>query len=636
MSLHTRLPAPVRTALGDNATEEEGCGCTASFSDETLLIDARDCEYGGRLEASADCRETAITALTERNAETVRTETIGLVRAYERERAALLVAAGRFVESARFHDERLAERAKRDPLAACREATGRADAVRDIAAETGLAELAIRAEGYEQALAPAVGPTVSRWRVRPTPPPGSKLTAVNELDTGATVRQYDTETGVDRYYLSPPEREFSTAALAVLATAYERLARGDFDGGDRAPARAVRAVVTDRETDDRLPIEQIAAVLEKHARGFGLLEDLFADTAVTDVFVTAPATENPLRVTVGGETMRTNIRLTAEGVAALSSRFRRESGRAFSRADPTLDATATIADREVRVAGVTDPPSDGDAFAFRGQDDAVWTLPALVSNETLTAEAAAVLSVAVERGSAVLLAGPRGAGKTTLLGALLWELPPAVRTVAIEDTPELPIDALQGAGRDIQPLLASAEQAELSPAEALRTALRLGDGAIAVGEVRGEEAAVLYEAMRVGANSEAVLGTIHGDGGPAVYERVVGDLGVSPSSFGVTDLIVTTEITRNRTRRVRCLEEVGSGDPPAFDALFDRTGDRLESTGVVDRGNSGLVASLATPGESYADVRQQLNSRARLLRELATRGETGPEAVTNSHGERRR
>jgi type IV secretory pathway ATPase VirB11/archaellum biosynthesis ATPase len=632
-------------SLGSPA--ESPCGCETRVSGERLAVEASDCEEGGRLEASPDCRETVIGALTARDVDSVRVEATGVERIYDGASAALLVAAGRFAEQTAFRDERLAARAQRDPLAAAREATGRADAVADIAAETGLAELAAQAASYETALSPYVGPTVSRWRVEQAPPPDAELLDVRTLETGATVRRYERD-GPDRYHLEPVESGFDATALCVLAAAYERLATGAVAGGARAAGRAVRAVLTGESTDgasgtvertnsgstgESLPVEQIAAVLEKHTRGHGLLADLFADPAVSDAFVTAPAPENQLRVTVDGETLVTNVRLTDRGVAGLSARFRRESGRAFSRADPTLDATTTVADRRVRVAGVTEPTSTGTAFAFRAQDRAVWTLPALVANDTLTASAAALLSVAVERGSALLTAGPRGAGKTTLLGALLWELPPAVRTVVIEDTPELPVESLQESGRDVQALLASSKTEEMSPAEALRTALRLGDGALAVGEVRGEEAAVLYEAMRVGASSEAVLGTIHGDGGDAVYERVVADLGVAPSSFGATDLVVTLEIAEG-DRRVRLVEEVVGGEEPAFETLFRQSGTGLEPTGRIDRGNSHLVARLAAPGESYADVRDQLADRTQLVAALARADATDGDAVTASHAQR--
>ena len=66
---------------------------------------------------------------------------------------------------------------------------------------------------------------------------------------------------------------------------------------------------------------------------------------------------------------------------------------------------------------------------------------------------------------------------------------------------------------------------EVKPEDALRTALRLGDSAIIVGEVRSVEAKVLYEAMRIGAAGNVVMGTIHADSAYAVWDRVVNDLG---------------------------------------------------------------------------------------------------------------
>lgn len=621
-------------------TATTDCQCTPSFDEETLVVAASSCPNSGVLEQEESCRETVIRALKTRDAEGVVTESNGRERAYDGASAALLVAAGRFAEAVEFHDERLATQACRDPLLAAREATGRADVVAEIAAETGLAEVASQATDYQTALAPSVGPSLSHWRVETAPPPSGSLSEVRDIETGGTVKEYSQPVGLSRYYLYPQETDLGSEALATLSTAYERLANGAFEGGDRAPARAVRSVVEQDRTEGgeeyRGWTETVIQVLRKHARGYGLLEDIFADERVSDVFVTAPASTNPLRVTVAGETLITNVTLTEKGVDALSSRFRRTSGRAFSRANPTLDATADVAGRRLRIAGVTDPPSDGAAFAFRAQDRSVWTLPALVANATLTPEAAAVLSVAVERGSAILIAGPRGAGKTTMLGALLWEVPPNVRTVVIEDTPELPVSELQETGRDVQALLASDESADLPPSEALRTALRLGDGALVVGEVRGSEASVLYEAMRVGANSEAVLGTIHGGGGEAVFERVVSDLGVPASAFAVTDLVVSLETTADGTRRLDRIEEVTNTQTAAFETLFERTGDSLSPSGRIERGNSHLTSSLAGPNESYATIQKRVTQRERLIRALAKQQRTSGHEVTESHASRKR
>ena len=586
--------------LGRLLSTDAECRCESTFERDRLVVDSGECPGGGRLTEEPACRGTVIEALERRDVGSVCTQSDGFERAYEDGAAGFLIAAGRFADAARFHDESLAERARTDPLGAARAAAGRDGPVADLVAETGMA--AFLGGDYATVLRPRVGPTVAKSRVAAGPPADATLEDRYELDTGAVVRRYSgTEMGT--YHLTPTEHRLDPADTATLAAAYGRLARGAVEGGDRAPSRAVRSVA-----DADQPVGTLADVLAKHTRGLGVLEDCFADPAVTDAFATAPVTENRIRVRCDGETLRTNVRLTDEGVAALASRFRRSSGRAFSQASPTLDATADAGGRRVRIAGVTDPVSDGIGFTFRAHDEEAFRIADLVENGTLSPEGAAFLSVATKRGAATLLAGSRGAGKTTLLGALLWEIPPEVRTVAIEDTPELPVSELQGGGRDVQPLrVTTGDGASITATEALRTALRLGDGALVVGEVRGEEAQVLYEAMRVGAADGTVLGTIHGGGGESVRERVVTDLGVAESAFADTDLVVTLEAYvdgGSRKRRVRSIEAVERGpEGVAFGELYD--GD----TGELRIADSPVIEALSAPTETASDVLSEIEHR---------------------------
>jgi hypothetical protein len=159
----------------------------------------------------------------------------------------------------------------------------------------------------------------------------------------------------------------------------------------------------------------------------------------------------------------------------------------------------------------------------------------------------------------------------------------------------------------------------ITASEALRTALRLGESALVVGEVRGEEARVLYEAMRVGAGGAAVLGTIHGEGGGTVRERVVDDLGVPASAFAETDLVVTVsarETVHGRDRRVTRIEEVrrdrGSdhgGDGTRFAPLFERTAEGLAPTDRL-REDSTLVADMTPPDGSNEGTLTAIGDRA--------------------------
>ena len=580
------------------------CACETAFDGDSLRLDARDCPGDGRLAEAPACRATAVEALETREAEAIVVREVGVERRYAGDGAALLVAAGRFAARARSYDRTLAERAREDPLGAARRAEGRghADPVARLAAENGLA--ACEATDYGAAFASERSPALADARVRLDPPPDARFVSRTDLPTGGVVRVYEDGDSERTYHLVPPEWELDDGTLATLAAAHERLAEGAYTS-DQAPELAAEDVA-----DAEDPTALLARVLRKHTTGVGVLADVLADERVFDASAPAPVGATRLRVRVDGESMATNVTLTEPGAAALASRFRRESGRSLSQAAPTLDATATVADRRVRVAAVTDPLSDGTGFAFRAHDDDPWRLADLVANGTLPPGQAALLAVAVERGAAVLVAGPRGAGKTTLLGALLWTIPESVRTVVVEDTPELPADPLRAAGRDVQALRVASDDGPSVPvAEALGTALRLGSGALALGEVRDTEAAsVLFDAMRVGAGDGAVLGTVHGGGASAVRERVVSEFGVSGAAFRAADCVVTLG-RAGADRRLLTTEEVVPGhDTPAFEALYDG-----ESTGRVDRGQSRLVASLAGPTETYADVCEVVADRQRTF-----------------------
>ncbi|THE64377.1 type II secretion protein [Salinadaptatus halalkaliphilus] len=607
------------------------CDCGHCYEDRTLVVDATACS--GDLVESPRCRRSVIEQLATRETSSIVVHGNGLKHRYDREETAFLGAAGRFIELLGDRDTVLARAVARDPIDAARGLEQRVDGIGDVAAESGLIDALEGVERYGEALSPRVGLEIASYYVDRSIDDGTRLVDVTDLETGSTARIYERAHRLPRYELDVVDLTLSPREREVLVDGYEAIAEG-WVQGDRAPSRAIE-FASDEPVDPTL-----TTILEKHTEGYGILEDLFADPAVTDVYVTSPVTANPLRVERDGETMETNVHLTGTGAKALASRVRRTSGRAFSRAKPTVDATASLANgRGLRIAGVTDPVADGIAFAFREQSDDRFTLPALVANGTMSPAVAGFLSTAIERNAATLIAGTRGAGKTTLLGTLLYEVTPDTRTVVIEDTPELPVDPLQSVGRDVQALRTGASDGpEIAPAEALRTALRLGDGALVVGEIRGEEARVLYEAMRVGANANAVLGTIHGDGAEEVYERVVADLKVEPSSFGATDLVVTVQAHRTpsgRSRRVARIEEVlGDGDDIWFEPLYDLEGTAATPTGRIDRGESRYVHAMAGPTEEYADVRQAIADRTAFLAQLADDGRTTPPEVATAYTDR--
>jgi archaeal flagellar protein FlaI len=154
---------------------------------------------------------------------------------------------------------------------------------------------------------------------------------------------------------------------------------------------------------------------------------------------------------------------------------------------------------------------------------------------------------------------------------------------------------------------------EVEASEGIRTSLRLGDSALIIGEVRSEEAKALYEAMRVGALANVVAGTIHGDSPYGVFDRVVNDLGVPPTSFKATDLILVANPVKtpdglHSMKRVMGLTEVRKHwvrDPLEEGGFVDLVKynvekDELEPTAELVNGNSEIIKNVASNVKGWA------------------------------------
>jgi hypothetical protein len=228
----------------------------------------------------------------------------------------------------------------------------------------------------------------------------------------------------------------------------------------------------------------------------------------------------------------------------------------------------------------------------------------------LNSFAAGLLSFIIDGNRTLLVAGTRSSGKTSLLGSLMLEIMPKIRIITIEDTLELPIDALRKLGNDILRMKVRSAlvstTSEVEAAEGIRTSLRLGDSALIIGEVRSEEAKALYEAMRVGALANVVAGTIHGDSPYGVFDRVVNDLGVPPTSFKATDIIIIANPIKtpdgmHSIRRIVSVTEVRkhwTQDPLQEGGFVDLLRynvekDELEPTPELINGESEVIKSIA-------------------------------------------
>jgi type IV secretory pathway ATPase VirB11/archaellum biosynthesis ATPase len=385
-------------------------------------------------------------------------------------------------------------------------------------------------------------------------------------------------------------------------------------------------------------LERLAAVVSRYTVGLGILETMLSDDHIEDVYIDAPASENPIYVTLNGISgsnsivrCATNVLATNSEIEGLVSRFRQYSRRPFSEAFPVMEIDVAGFDTRATVIGPPLSPM-GTAIALRRHSRLPWTLPKLAFNETVDCFVAALISFLIDGRATILICGPRGAGKSALLGATLFELPRTQRIIAIEDTPELPIRKLQQLGYKIQSILVENEigvEREEKTDEALRVSLRLGESAIVLGEVRGKEAITLYESMRTGKAGSSVLGTIHGESARSVYERIVHDMGIPKEAFAATDIVITIGLYRphgssKQMRKVIELTELEKdGNPGEFRPLieFDHHTGKFNVHSIQD---ASIIKKIAKSWnlsceEAWANILARAKMREVLL-EFAQKG----------------
>jgi type IV secretory pathway ATPase VirB11/archaellum biosynthesis ATPase len=454
------------------------------------------------------------------------------------------------------------------------------------------------------------------------------------------------------YFIMPPEFRLKEEQYTVLEAAREHMASHRPTAEEFVRSEKVREIFfniskdTVRNVAGQLGIrlsandmEMLARVLTRHTAGYGVMEVLLADEKIQDLYINSPVGSQPIMIFhQDWEECRTNLVPTMEDAEAWATRLRIQSGRPLDEANPVLDIDIGVPGGKARFAVITRSLSpEGLGFAIRRHRFKPWTLPLFIKYRMINPLAAGLLSFLVDGSAAMLIAGGRSSGKTSVLGSLMLELLPKTRIVVIEDTLELPIFELSKLGYNIESLksrsVITRVETEMPADEALRTSLRLGDSAMIVGEIRSLEAKALWEAMRIGALSNVVAGTIHGESAYGVFDRVVNDLQVPKTSFKATDVIPVCKMLRtadglHRFRRMTEITEVRKrweSDPMKEGGLvnlmeYSSKEDGLKPTDTFVNGESEVINRIASYVREWSGnwetVWDNINLRAKMKKTM--------------------
>ncbi|MEM9069168.1 MAG: ATPase, T2SS/T4P/T4SS family [Myxococcota bacterium] len=293
--------------------------------------------------------------------------------------------------------------------------------------------------------------------------------------------------------------------------------------------------------------------------GLELITPLLADTSITEIMINGPH-----NVWVEREGVMSPVESPfqrAEQLHAMIDAMLRGTGRTVTTSQPFVDFRLQDGSR---VNVVVDPIAlEGPVVTIRKFTKTIKSMADLIASDTLTLPMAEFLKSAIHRRLNIVFSGGAGTGKTTLLGMCSRFISERERIVVIEDTAELELQQkhtvrlecrppnMQGAGR--------VDQGQL-----LRNSLRMRPSRIIVGEVRGDEAIEMLQAMTSG--HDGCLAVLHASSPAHAISRLemmVLSRGLSLPLWGIQrqivsalNLIVQMAMHEDGKRRVTHISEV--------------------------------------------------------------------------------
>jgi pilus assembly protein CpaF len=271
--------------------------------------------------------------------------------------------------------------------------------------------------------------------------------------------------------------------------------------------QAVSGIVKEIIADQRVPLnfeeqEKIQADLLDEVFGLGPLEPLLRDPKISDILVND---KDHVFVEKGGLLQRVNTSFRDDRhLLQIIDRIVSRVGRRVDESSPMVDARLPDGSR---VNAIIPPLAlDGPSLSIRRFGTGPLAANSLVELKSISAEMMELLASAVKARISIVISGGTGSGKTTLLNILSQYIPNNERLVTIEDAAELRLAQENIVRLETRPPNIEGNGA-IRQRQLLINCLRMRPDRIIMGEIRGEEAFDMLQAMNTG--HEGSMTTIH-------------------------------------------------------------------------------------------------------------------------------
>jgi pilus assembly protein CpaF len=365
--------------------------------------------------------------------------------------------------------------------------------------------------------------------------------------------------------IMPARSDFDTLKTAIhrkllQKVNLERLTQSDRDVVRGELAQILESLILAEATPVTLQEkEQISQEVLDEVFGLGPLEPLLRDPSISDILVN---THRSVYIERNGLLEKTGVRFRDDAhVMAIIDRIVSAVGRRVDESSPMVDARLPDGSR---VNAIIPPLAiDGPSISIRRFGRDPLTGPELIANGSLTPEMLELLSGCVRARLNILVSGGTGAGKTTLLNVLSSSISNRERIVTIEDAAEVQLHQEHVVRLETRPPNVEGKGA-IRQRQLVINSLRMRPDRIIVGEVRGEEALDMLQAMNTG--HDGSLTTIHANSPRDALGRLetmvamanlnIPDTAIRRQIASAIDVVVQLSRLSDGTRKVTCLSEL--------------------------------------------------------------------------------
>ena len=307
--------------------------------------------------------------------------------------------------------------------------------------------------------------------------------------------------------------------------------------------------------------EKFIYYIERDMMGFGPLNVIMEDYRVEDV--SCDGLGIPIYLWHRDyESLPTNIVFTdRDALDDFIIHLAHKAGKHISSAFPIVDAMIYGKHRLAATFREEISPK-GSTFTIRKFRERPFSITELLMANVLNSEMAAYFWLLLEHKASIMILGATGSGKTTLLNALTTFIKPRMKVVTCEETAEINIPRenwVRFVTRESYGLGAS-ERGQVTLFDLVRTSLRYRPDYLIVGEVRGEEAFVLFQAIATGHGG---ISTIHAENIDSAVKRLMSrPMNIPEAHISLLDAMALIERVQLRgkpqtfVRRVRYIWEV--------------------------------------------------------------------------------